>query len=95
MVARWGDGARWERDTGFHPHEARYLKLDISKAREQLRWSPRWPLELTLARIVDWHKAWIAGADMREQCLREIADFQAASARPDVQASRQPAFQKV
>jgi CDP-glucose 4,6-dehydratase len=95
MVERWGDGARWERDTGFHPHEARYLKLDISKAREQLRWSPRWPLELTLARIVDWHKAWIAGADMREQCLREIADFQAASARPDVQASRQPAFQKV
>lgn len=78
MVGRWGEGASWERDAGFHPHEARYLKLDISKARERLKWQPRWNLETTLARIVDWHKAWMAGADMREHCLREIADFEAA-----------------
>jgi CDP-glucose 4,6-dehydratase len=79
MVERWGEGAGWERDAGFHPHEARFLKLDISKARERLRWQPRWPLETTLEKIVDWHKAWMGGADMRAHCLREIADYQAAA----------------
>ncbi len=78
MVARWGGEARWERDEDFHPHEARYLKLDISKARESLRWEPRWPLATTLAGIVDWHKAWLAGADMRAHCLGEITAYQGA-----------------
>jgi CDP-glucose 4,6-dehydratase len=77
MVERWGAGASWERDAGYHPHEARFLKLDISKARERLRWQPRWPLETTLARIVDWHKAWIAGDDMQAYCRAEIGDYQA------------------
>jgi CDP-glucose 4,6-dehydratase len=79
MIERWGEGASWAPDAGFHPHEARYLKLDISKARERLKWQPRWPLETTLAKIVDWHKGWMSGADMREHCLREIADYEAAT----------------
>jgi CDP-glucose 4,6-dehydratase len=78
MIARWGKGARWVKDDAFQPHEARYLKLDISKARESLRWEPRWSLATTLARIVDWHMEWARGADMRAHCLREIAEFQAA-----------------
>jgi len=34
-----------ERD---HAHEARYLKLDISKARHRLGWEPQWRLESAL-----------------------------------------------
>ena len=75
MIRCWGNGAEWVRDEGFHPHEARYLKLDISKARERLRWQPRWTLESTLDRIVYWHKAWMGGSDMRAHCLREIEDY--------------------
>jgi CDP-glucose 4,6-dehydratase len=75
MIRVWGKGARWERDAGFHPHEARYLKLDTSKAREQLHWSPRWTLAYTLGRIVTWHKAFRAGDDMRAHCLQEINDY--------------------
>jgi CDP-glucose 4,6-dehydratase len=76
MASRWGGDAGWAPDDGFHPHEARYLKLDISKARESLGWEPRWSLVTTLARIVDWHKAWLTGDDMRAHCLREIGDYQ-------------------
>jgi len=32
----WGQGATWQMDEGEHPHEATYLKLDISKARSRL-----------------------------------------------------------
>jgi CDP-glucose 4,6-dehydratase len=52
MVESWGGGAHWVRDEAYHPHEARYLKLDTSKARERLGWKPRWTLEETLDRIV-------------------------------------------
>jgi CDP-glucose 4,6-dehydratase len=40
MAALWGPGA-WQVDAGEHPHEAAYLKLDISKARSRLNWHPR------------------------------------------------------
>ena len=32
---------RWEVDPGPHPHEAHWLKLDSSKARARLGWTPR------------------------------------------------------
>jgi CDP-glucose 4,6-dehydratase len=75
MAALWGEGAGWKTDPGPHPHEARYLKLDISKARTRLDWQPRWTLEDALGRIVAWHKAWAGGSDMRELCLRDIHDY--------------------
>ena len=33
MVNTWGEGASWALDQNPQPHEARYLKLDVSKAR--------------------------------------------------------------
>jgi CDP-glucose 4,6-dehydratase len=78
MTALWGEGAGWKTDPGPHPHEARYLKLDISKARTRLDWQPRWTLEDALGRIVAWHKAWATGGDIRALCLGDIADYSAA-----------------
>lgn len=75
MTERWGDGARWELETAAQPHEANYLKLDCSKARSRLNWEPRWGLDDALQRIIEWHKAHLAGADMREICQRQIADY--------------------
>ncbi len=78
LCALWGNGAAWERDARAQPHEAHYLKLDISKARASLGWQPRWSLDEALARIVAWQRAWQAGADMRAYCLDEVAQFAAA-----------------
>jgi CDP-glucose 4,6-dehydratase len=47
----------YEIDTNPQPHEATYLKLDISKAKAFLGWEPRWNLERTLASIVEWNRA--------------------------------------
>jgi CDP-glucose 4,6-dehydratase len=71
----WGAGASWETQRGPHPHEANFLKLDISKARQRLGWSPRWNLEEALIRIVDWHRAWLEGKDMRRYCLDQIQHY--------------------
>lgn len=75
MCAAWGDDAGWTHDDSVQPHEARYLKLDISKARASLGWGPRWSLGETLEGIVAWHRAWLSGADMHEHCNAELERF--------------------
>lgn len=77
LCALWGGQARWDLQPGQHPHEAHYLKLDISKAAQRLGWAPRWSLDNALQHITQWHQAWLAGQDMRALCLAQISDYQA------------------
>jgi len=72
LAKEWGMQQAANIDTGAAVHEANYLKLDISKARARLQWEPRWNLGQALGRIVSWHKAWLAGADMHQLCLEQI-----------------------
>ncbi|UQA60255.1 CDP-glucose 4,6-dehydratase [Polyangium aurulentum] len=41
------------------PHEARYLKLDVSKARARLGWTPRMGIDGALERTARWYRAWL------------------------------------
>ena len=75
LCDRWGTGASSCLQIGDHPHEAHHLKLDISKARQRLLWRPRWSVDVALTRVVDWHKAWLNGQDMRALCMKQIADY--------------------
>lgn len=76
MAARWGNGAHWEVDAGEHPHEAGYLKLDISKARSRLHWSPILRLDEALSLIVDWAQQRKTGADARGLTQGQIKSYQ-------------------
>lgn len=78
MVRRWGRGASWQLDPGEHPHEAHYLKLDISKAASGLGWQPRWSLPTALQHIVDWHQVWLDKGDVRAMCLQQIQQYNAS-----------------
>lgn len=73
LTTAWSDEARWILDGGHHPHEAHYLKLDCSKAKLRLGWTPKWHLHETLARTVDWHRKYEEGADMKAVTLAQIA----------------------
>jgi len=77
LAQRWGPGAAWQVDGGEHPHEAHYLKLDISKAGHRLPWQPALRLEQALGLIVEWTRAQQGGADMRATTLAQIAAYQA------------------
>jgi CDP-glucose 4,6-dehydratase len=79
LTQSWGSGATWLLDGGTHPHEAHYLKLDCSKARAMLGWSPRWRLDQALKNITTWHKAHQSGQDMRALCLHQIKDYSTAT----------------
>lgn len=75
LVDSWGNGATWQLDGGEHPHEANYLKLDISKAQARLAWSPSWHLGTALEKITSWHHAWLAGQNMQQLCQQQIAEY--------------------
>ncbi|MFA7402720.1 MAG: CDP-glucose 4,6-dehydratase [Pelobacteraceae bacterium] len=77
LCEQWGNGARYESDNAVHPHEARYLKLDCSKARAELGWQPRWSLERTLDSIIAWTHAYLRQADLRNECIQQIKEYQA------------------
>jgi CDP-glucose 4,6-dehydratase len=76
LVQLWGGESMWQLDKADHPHEANYLKLDISKSQSRLKWNPRWSIETALEKTVDWHRTWLQNRDMKAKCLEQISDFQ-------------------
>jgi CDP-glucose 4,6-dehydratase len=82
LVRLWGEGARWRTDAQPQPqpHEAHYLRLDSTKARQRLEWRPRWRLDRALAQVVDWHRAQIGGADMLRRSIEQIESYERFSA---------------
>jgi CDP-glucose 4,6-dehydratase len=76
LAQLWGEHASWTHDTGIHPHEANYLKLDASKARAYLDWHPLLPLHEALEWIVEWYRAFQAGWDLRRVVQTQIERYQ-------------------
>ncbi len=74
MISKWPNSS-WVLDENPSPHEADFLKLDISKAKSKLGWSPVWELSQTLEKIINWHQAWLNKEDMQVVCLTEIKEY--------------------
>jgi CDP-glucose 4,6-dehydratase len=75
----WDAELRWVLDDGPHPHEARYLKLDSSRARTRLGWRPLLGLDAALQATVAWYEQLRDGADMHAVTAEQIAAFQYAA----------------
>jgi len=76
MIEAWGEGASYELDAQPQVHEANYLRLDSSKARSLLGWSPRLDLSQALQWLTEWYKVNQQGEDMREYTLSQIKAYQ-------------------
>lgn len=57
------------------PHEARFLKLDISKAVHGLNWRPVWTLRTSLEHTVKWYRAFYEKSSVRTG--EDLAEFEA------------------
>ena len=75
LAERWPGALGWEAEPGPHPHEAAFLALDSTKARERLGWSPAWTLDDAIASIVEWYSALLDGEDVRVTTLAQIERF--------------------
>ena len=76
MSELWGEGAQWVLDVSEQPHEAGHLKLDISKARNRLKWTPKLTLDDALNYVVDWViQCERDKCDVRDITLRQIDKY--------------------
>lgn len=71
----WGEGLKWKNEYDGGPHEANFLKLDCSKLKTTFGWKPHWNLETAIEKVVEWSKAWVAGADVRHVMDKQIQEF--------------------
>ncbi|HUN84922.1 MAG TPA: CDP-glucose 4,6-dehydratase [Terracidiphilus sp.] len=72
----WGSGANWSVDCSSDLHETHFLCLDASKARAELGWKPRLCIERALEWTVNWYRSWLAGNDMHEKTMEQIASYE-------------------
>ena len=56
-------------------HETKSLKLDCTKAKEQLGWSPKTNLAQAIQFTVDWYKQYVKNENMRKVTEKQIDDF--------------------
>lgn len=64
------------------PHEARYLKLNCSKAHSSLGWHPKLAITDTIQWIADWYNAYQNKQDMKVFTLEQIKQFEALRTTP-------------
>jgi CDP-glucose 4,6-dehydratase len=76
MVRLWGGNASWEVLERTFPHEAHYLKLDISKAKNSLGWQPHMNLGEALALSTSWEKQRVIGSDIKKITSCQIYEYQ-------------------
>ncbi len=76
-VARdeYGKGVVLFGDANNQHHEATQLNLDISKARAELGFNPKWCLEEAIRRTMNWYSLFASGRSARELCLSDIEDY--------------------
>jgi CDP-glucose 4,6-dehydratase len=75
IIEKWGSGD-WKRpDTEQSFKEACTLRLESSKASRRLGWKPRWDIGTAVTKTVQWHKAYLDGADIYRLCCRQIDEY--------------------
>lgn len=58
------------------PHEAAWLALETSKSREILGVHPRWSLEVSIERTMNWYRSVQEGVPVRKLCETEIQTYE-------------------
>ena len=73
---KWGEGFHWLNQAEENaPHEANFLKLDCSKLKTTFGWSPRWHIEESVEKTVEWTRVWLSREDIPAEMDREIQEY--------------------
>ncbi|MFI3177253.1 MAG: CDP-glucose 4,6-dehydratase [Eubacteriales bacterium] len=72
----WGEGATWVNESVDGPHEANFLKLDCSKAKQVFAWNPKWHIDKAIEYTVQWTKVYVDGGNVRACMQEQIRAYQ-------------------
>ncbi|WP_375416574.1 CDP-glucose 4,6-dehydratase [uncultured Hymenobacter sp.] len=71
----WGAGTYETPELANQPHEAGLLKLDISKAYNELGWEPKYDAATSIQKSIAWYKAWQDGQSVPALVQADINSF--------------------
>lgn len=66
---------QWHIDEKDNPHEANYLKLDISKSEHFLNWKPIWNIEKALNQTINWYEEFYERKNAYQLCMKQIDEY--------------------
>ena len=75
-IKNWGSGSYLPLIDANSPHEAGLLKLDISKALNELNWKPVFNASTAIERTINWYKCYNSGIDAIELMQIDIDYYQ-------------------
>lgn len=70
-----GNEMVWTIQSDGGPHEANFLRLDCSKLKYVFGWKPRWGIEKTIEKTVEWTKSYLEGEDSAIVMDKQINEF--------------------
>ncbi|MEG0618344.1 MAG: CDP-glucose 4,6-dehydratase [Bacilli bacterium] len=70
-----GNKVAWENMSDGGPHEANFLKLDCSKTKKNLGWTPKWTIDKAIEKIVEWSNEYQNNEDMNKVTEKQIEEF--------------------
>lgn len=72
----WGSGSIRVTENANAPHEARLLRLDISKAVGELNWTPKMHAAEAIKRTINWYKAFYNGSKATDLMAEDLKHYQ-------------------
>jgi len=77
ILSRYWPQSRWHLTGQPQPHEATLLYLDSAMANTELKWSPVWSLEESLAATAGWYGEWLEHRTLATR--RQLVKFTACA----------------
>lgn len=74
VVDKWGGGNYVINNNKTQLHEAKLLSLDINKAKYYLNWYPRWDIDKTVEKIIEWYKNYL-NVNVFDMCENQIKEY--------------------
>lgn len=72
VIRKWGKGEWYTKKNSNEPHETKLLALDISKAKKELNWAPKYNAEKAIEETVKWYLKNQGNKDMYPVCVDQI-----------------------
>ena len=75
MFCKYWINASWKNVCDHGPHEAQFLKLDCSKAKQTLKWNPKLNIEDAINLTVEWYMSYANNENINIVTEKQIVNY--------------------